>query len=622
MRKMRLGIGSKLSAGFILILILLGVSGGWSYLALSRLDGQYGKVVEGIFPLALVAEQLNSEIQTQSQLLMAYAATRDDRQREIKQSRQLVDGYIAQLEQAGRTDEDLATKTSMLVEQRKRFDRMVDGLFVNGADLQAYQLVLQADNARAIGEVLGKQTKELRTLLQTRVDVARSLAKGEAQVAFMVLTAVLALSVLVGIGVTVFVYRVVALPLRAVALQLKDIASGAGDLTKQLKVSSNDEIGLLAESFNQLVQGLAGIVRRVILASDEMLNRSEAMERSSSLVADAVSGVSAGVGQVASGADRQSSETGAARETMTELVSAIDQIARGAQQQALQVQDATITISSMVQAMERVAAQTTSIAQASREAATTAHQGAAIVDQTLLGMNQVRDRVVGAAVKVSALGDHGKRIGEIMQVISDIASQTNLLALNAAIEAARAGEQGRGFAVVAEEVRKLAERSALSATEIRNIIQSIQAGTKEAVAAIQEGSVQVEEGAELAAAAGKALKEILRAVESTTGDIREISEAAQLVLASSRDAARAVEEVAAVTQENSAATEEMAAGADEVKIAIEGVSEISQENGAAVSSVSATIHQVNQSVGSIAESARRLSGTAAELRKLVGQFRI
>ncbi len=622
MRRMRLGIGAKLSIGFLLMLLLLGISGGWSYLALSRLDGQYGKVVEQTFPLALVAEQLNSEIQTQSQLLMAYAATRDDRQREIKQSRALVDGYIEKLESTGQGDGELAAKTALLSEQRKRFDRMVDGLFLNGENLQAYQLVLQADNARAIGESLGKQTKELRTLIQARVDSARIEAKNEARTAFLVLSVVLALSVLVGIAVTAYIFKVVVVPLRAVARQLKDIASGAGDLTKQLRVSSNDEIGMLADSFNQLVKGLAGIVRRVSEASDDMLLRSREMEKSSGAMAEVFSGVSAAVTQVALGAERQTAETGAARETMAELVAAIDQIASGAQQQARQVQDTTVTIGSMVQSMERVASQASVIANASRDAAATAHKGASIVDQTLDGMNQVRDQVVWAADKVSALGEQGKRIGEIMQVITEISKQTNLLALNAAIEAARAGEQGRGFAVVAEEVRKLAERTALSATEIRSIIESIQAGTKEAVAAIQEGSVQVEAGAQLAADAGKALKDILSTVERTTSDIREISSAAQSVLVASRDAARAVEEVAAVTQENSAATEEMAAGADEVKDSIQGVSQVSVENAEAVSSVSDAVLQVNQSVSSIADSARRLSQTAAELRGLVGQFRI
>lgn len=622
MPRINFGIGAKLATGFALILLLLVVSGGWSYVALSRLDAQYGKVVETTYPLAVAAEQLNTEIQTESQLTMAYAATRDDRKSEIEQSRKRVESYLTRLSQAGKSDPELAEQTTVFTEQRTRFDRMVDGLFQNGKELQAYQLILQADNARALGEALGKQASSLRSLLQTRVDAARKAARAEAQMAAMVLGSIILLSMVLGVIITIFVYRLVVIPLRAVTRQLGEIASGAGDLTQQIEVASQDEIGMLAHSFNSMVRNLAGIVRRVVAASEDLVARSEHMEQSSHRVAEAVSSVTAAARQVAAGAETQASETSAARDTMDELVAAINQIASGAQQQSRQVQEASFVISTMVGSMDRVASQAASIAQASREAASTAHEGARIVDQTLHGMNQVRDQVVSASEKVSALGEQGKRIGEIMQVITAIASQTNLLALNAAIEAARAGHHGRGFAVVAEEVRKLAERSATSAREIRGIIESIQVGTREAVAAIQEGSNQVEEGGRLAASAGQALKQILAAVESTTLDIGEISKAAQSVLSSSREAAGAVEEVAAVTEENSAATEEMAAGADEVQSAIMGVNRITTENSTAINSVSSTIHQVDQSVGSIADSARLLAGIANELRTLVGQFRI
>jgi methyl-accepting chemotaxis protein len=509
----------------------------------------------------------------------------------------------------------------LLTEQQTRFYRMVDGLLANGDSLAAYQLVLQADNARALGEVLGRQGASLREYLTQKVDVARDAARAQARMAVMVLGIVIGGSALVGSTVTVLVYRLVVLPIRAVTNQLREISSGAGDLTQQLQVSSHDEIGMLAESFNQLVRGLSGIVRRVTVASDELLSRSRDMENSSQEVEQAVSGVSDAMNQVAGGAERQTEETEGARNTMGELVQAIQQIAAGAQEQAQQVQHATHTISFMVRDMEGVAEQASVIANASREAAATAHQGAAVVDQTLLGMNKVRDQVVSAAERVSALGEQGKRIGEIMQVITEIANQTNLLALNAAIEAARAGEQGRGFAVVAEEVRKLAERSALSANEIRTIIESIQFGTKDAVAAIQEGTTYVEEGAQLAAKAGQALKAILASVERTTADVQGISGAAQSLLSSSREAARAVEEVAAVTQQNSAATQEMAAGADEVSAAIQGVNRISTDNGSAVSEVSSALMQVTGSVGDIAGASRLLSGIASELRSLVGQFR-
>ncbi|MGE5676257.1 MAG: methyl-accepting chemotaxis protein [Mycobacterium leprae] len=616
-----MGIGTKLLGGLLIILALLGGSGLWSYITLQKLEAEYGRVVGQTYPLAMAAEQFDTEVQLQSQLLMGYAATRDDTSKAVGESRKRVEVYIAKLQEAGESDPVLAEQVKELVVQQDRFYKMADGLFANGNSLSTNQLFLQADNARALGEALGRQAATLCQSLVDGVDAARQAAEAQARTAVMVLAAIVTLSIVFGLVVSVFIYRAIVVPIRAVGAQLGEIASGAGDLTQELHVSAHDEIGALAESFNQLVHGLSDMVRRIGTASNDLLNRSHEMEALAQDAALSLAGVSSAMTQVASGAERQTAETNTAYHTMGELTSAIDQIAGGAQQQAEQVQRATTMISSMVQAVAEVAHKADVITERSREATATATQGANIVDQTLAGMNKVRDQVLGAAVKVRALGDHGKRIGEIMTVITDIARQTNLLALNAAIEAASAGERGRGFAVVADEIRKLAGRSAVSATEIRNIISVIQTGTVDAVAAIEAGTAQVEEGAKLAADAGTSLNEIMATLESTVASIQEISEAAHSVVLSSRDAARAVEEVAAVAEENSASTEEMAAGANEVNAVIHGVNQVSTDNMATVAAVSVSVEQVNESVAHTAEAARLLSSIAAELQTLVAQFR-
>src|SRR5271155_3773337 len=156
----------------------------------------------------------------------------------------------------------------------------------------------------------------------------------------------------------------------------------------------------------------------------------------------------------------------------------------------------------MSSTVREVSANSTKAAESAQAAAETAREGGVIVEDTLTRMRSIANAVRETAAKVQELGIRSDQIGRIIGVIDDIADQTNLLALNAAIEAARAGEQGRGFAVVADEVRKLAERTTSATKEVAQMVQGIQAGTKTAVAAMREGTQQVQQGVETTSRAG------------------------------------------------------------------------------------------------------------------------
>ena len=189
----------------------------------------------------------------------------------------------------------------------------------------------------------------------------------------------------------------------------------------------------------------------------------------------------------------------------------------------------------------------------SEEAGNLANQGSAVIHNATDEMMKISQAVQESSVIVEALGHQSVQITSIVNTIKEIADQTNLLALNAAIEAARAGEQGRGFAVVADEVRKLAERTAQSTTEIAGMVDQIQSGTQSAVNAMQKGVNQVSSGVALANEAGRSINLIRDGAGRVTQVVNDISNSIREQSTASEQIARQLEDIAHMSEESAAA---------------------------------------------------------------------
>ncbi len=227
----------------------------------------------------------------------------------------------------------------------------------------------------------------------------------------------------------------------------------------------------------------------------------------------------------------------------SEITSSTEQMAIAAQHQAEQTGDVSSAIEEMAATISENTKNINFATDSAKESGNKAKDGGIVVNRTIDGMTVISEVVSKAADRVYALGKSGERIGEIVQVIDDIADQTNLLALNAAIEAARAGEQGRGFAVVADEVRKLAERTTKATSEVGLMIRQIQTDTFVAVDSIKEGVAKIDEGKILAEKAGTVLSEIVGKATHVNDLISQVATSSEEQSTTAEQISRSVETI-------------------------------------------------------------------------------
>jgi twitching motility protein PilJ len=203
------------------------------------------------------------------------------------------------------------------------------------------------------------------------------------------------------------------------------------------------------------------------------------------------------------------------------------QLAEATDEQSKQIEAASQAILQMAASIEEISGNAERSSDVARHSVDVAHKGGDAVRRTIEGMNTIRETIQDTAKRIKRLGESSQEIGNIIELINDIADQTNILALNASIQASMAGEAGRGFAVVADEVQRLAERSANATKQIEVLVRTIQADTNEAVVSMERSTTDVVGGALLAENAGAALEEIEQVSNQIASLVQNISSSAR-----------------------------------------------------------------------------------------------
>ncbi len=370
----------------------------------------------------------------------------------------------------------------------------------------------------------------------------------------------------VGIGIAGFyLVKRISRPITAIAATAEQIA--AGQIVKaDIDYQGEDELKRLINSFGTMTENLQSLLQQTSSSTVLVTNATGFLAANAEQSAQASSQIAIAIGEVASGSEKQIY-------AVQNTVAVVDEMARG--------------LNGVVASMNEVAA-------ASQQTALAANAGNKEIVSAVAQMDQIETTVTNLARVITKLGEQSQKIGQIINTISGIASQTNLLALNAAIEAARAGEQGRGFAVVAEEVRKLAEQSEDAAKQIATLIRDVQVDTESAVAAMSDGSKQVQVGSAVVNSAGKVFQEIETLIAAATGKIHTVSDEAR----------------------------QMAARGGQIVDSVREIEEISKENAMHTQSVSAATQQQTAAMQEVASSSQGLENMVQELNAVVKRFKI
>lgn len=327
-------------------------------------------------------------------------------------------------------------------------------------------------------------------------------------------------------------HHFVTAPLDELRKGLSDIARGEGDLTRRLPVKGKDEVGQSAIVFNEMMEKFNQLVRQV---------------------RDAATQVSTRVAALSDSADRVSQSSFQQSNKSVEAASAVEQLVS--------------SISSIAHSAEHVQHQ-------SQESLSRAQEGSATLNVLLGEMNVVERAVKEMADSVNNFVRNTESITQMTREVKDIAEQTNLLALNAAIEAARAGEQGRGFAVVADEVRKLAEKSSRSASEIDAITASLSSQSVSVRRSIEEGLEHLESSQSAVASVSSVLQATNGSVEEVGHGLDSIASATEQQRRFSSNVEANIEAIAGMARENTRTVEQTTGAAHDLKQLADGLAQL------------------------------------------------
>ena len=564
--QMKFSVRAKLLSGFFSVLTLLAVVAIITNFQFSNMNSQYSSSINDRMEKLNLIVEMKDAIMKEQLALQKYMANGDGESL-IEFEGAVEDFKKSSTEYLSSTQSAEGKKVGEnLVAAEAQYYEMASEAFVLIRDEQMVKVrLLMQEKGNPLIFSLNSAAEDAIEYQQDALDSTSKTLSGNVQkVAFLIILLSVA-AFIIGIGIATYISRVISKPVKLVSQAAKQLADGNLAIDK-IKVKNKDEIGQLAADFNEMATNLRNLIFQVSSTSEQVAASAEEMMAS---------------------AEQTNSAT-------NQVATAIQEVAGGAEVQSKNTEESAKAVGEMSGGIQRVAETTSTVAESAAETTKQAQVGQESLEKVIEKMKSINDTTSETNGVIKDLDRKSAEIGKIIEVITGIADQTNLLALNAAIEAARAGEHGKGFAVVADEVRKLAELSRQSASQISGLIEVIQKETHQVVEMMNKGTVEISEGSLLVQETGRTFEEILKSIENVSEEIQEVS----------------------------AISEEMSASVLQVNASIEEVTKIARGSVASTAEIASATEEQLASMEEVASSSASLAKLAENLREMVGKFKI